>query len=51
MFGADECVDDVTGALIPFGGCAFMATGLGCDGSFGDINYTKRGAKPWFTNL
>ena len=35
---ADECVDNVTGALVPFGGCAVMAPALGCDGSFGSTN-------------
>ncbi|SVD73583.1 uncharacterized protein METZ01_LOCUS426437, partial [marine metagenome] len=29
---AQDCTDDVTGALLAFGGCAVMAPGFGCDG-------------------
>ena len=35
---ADECEDDATGALLPFGGCAAMAPGFGCEGSGFGVN-------------
>ena len=38
ILSADECVDDVTGAFLPFGGCAAMAPGFGCDGSGFGVN-------------
>ena len=34
---AQDCTDDATGIFLPFGGCAVMAPGFGCDGVFSGV--------------